>query len=174
MECIDLIRPLDERDAEACAALRREALADSPLSFARSLDDDPSLSADVWRERLQRAPNSVVFGAFDGGLVGFVGVQREERIKSAHKAYVGGMYVTPSRRRRGIGRRLLEAAIAHAHSLPGVSALHLSVSSAAGPARKLYERAGFREWGAEQDGMRYGGKTVVLYHMALALGTGAP
>ena len=59
---------------------------------------------------------------------------------------VWGMYVAPGQRGHGVGVDLLEAALQHARGLPGVSWVHLAVTSAAPEARRLYERAGFEVW----------------------------
>jgi RimJ/RimL family protein N-acetyltransferase len=164
-----MIRQLTQEDAEAYVALRREALVDSPLSFARSPQDEPALSIEVARKRLGQTPGSVAIGAFGGGLVGIVGVIRDDRIKCAHKAHVCGMYVTAEHRRQGVGTQLLEAAIAHARTLPGVSCVQLSVTSEAEPARRLYERAGFRTWGTEPDALRHAGQAAACLYMTLEL-----
>lgn len=79
------------------------------------------------------------------------------------------MYVAARHRRRGIGRQLLEAAIQHARSLPGITAVRLSVSSAAPNAQRLYERFGFRLWGTEPDSLRHNGQSVIEYHMVLQI-----
>ena len=80
------------------------------------------------------------------------------------------MYVTPAFRRQGLAAALLAAAIAHARTLPGVDWLHLSVTSAAPDARRLYERAGFQLWGSEPDALRVDGQMVDEHHLALRLG----
>lgn len=164
-----MIRELRYDDAEAYVALRREALLDSPLAFASSPADDFASSPEAVREQLRRAPESVIIGAFRNHLVGAVGLYRDRHLKSAHKVHLWGMYVTPSHRRHGIASELLDAALAHARALPGVSWVHLSVSSAALTAKRLYERAGFQIWGTEPDAMRHDGGTVIDYHMALRL-----
>jgi RimJ/RimL family protein N-acetyltransferase len=84
------------------------------------------------------------------------------------------MYVVSGRRRQGIASDLLAAAIRHARSLPGISWIHLTVSSAAPAAQRLYERAGFHVWGTEIDAMRYAGQSVVDYHMALQVDRAEP
>ncbi len=152
-------------DAEAYAALRREALLDAPLSFASSPDEDRSSSPEAVVEML-RNPESLIFGAFDPDLVGSVGVYRDPHLKAAHKAHVWGMYVAPAHCGRGVGVALLQAALDHACSLPGVSWAHLGVSSTAPAARHIYEAAGFEVWGAEPEALRHGGESIVEYHMA--------
>lgn len=161
-----MIRLLGSADAEAYLALRREALADAPLAFSASPEDDLAASADAVREQLRRGPDAVVVGAFDGGLIGAVGLHRDRHRKAAHKVHLWGMYVTPACRRRGVGAALLDAVLAHAATLPGVDAVRLTVSDAAPGARRLYERAGFEVWGTEPAALRYDGRSVVEHHMA--------
>ena len=166
-----MIRQLRDDDAEAYVELRRQALADSPLAFAASPGDDLAASAEDVRAQLRLAPEAVILGAFPERLVGAIGLYRDRHLKAAHKVHLWGMYVAPDHRRRGVGVALLQAALRHARALPGVTWVHLSVSSAAPAARRLYERAGFEVWGTEPDALRYGGQAVVEHHMALALET---
>jgi ribosomal protein S18 acetylase RimI-like enzyme len=165
-----MIRALHEFDAAAYVALRREALLDAPLAFAASPGDDLAASDEVVREHLRRGPDAVILGAFEPGLVGAVGVMRDRHLKASHKARLWGMYVAPAYRRRGIASELLGAAIRHARALHGVAWVHLSVSSAAPAARRLYERHGFELWGTEPDALRHGGQAVLEHHLALHLG----
>jgi len=139
-----VIRQLQPEDAEAYHEFRRASLAESPLAFVSSPDDDFAASVETVREHLARAPHTVIFGAFAPGLVGALGMYRDRHVKSAHKTHIWGMYVLPVHRRRGLAARLLEA-------------------------RRLYERAGFRVWGTEPDALRDGGRSVVEHHMALRL-----
>jgi RimJ/RimL family protein N-acetyltransferase len=164
-----MIRLLDGDDVESFAKLRQEALIDSPLVFASSPEDDVAAAHGRPREQLERGPDAVVFGAFEESLVGMLGLMRDRHRKSAHRANIWGMYVSPDHRRRGLGSALLHAAIAHARALPGVERIVLSVSSAAPGARALYELAGFRAWGDEPDAMRHQGAVTSEIHMALRL-----
>ncbi|MBS1911375.1 MAG: GNAT family N-acetyltransferase [Bacteroidetes bacterium] len=164
-----LIRLLDERDAEPYYHLRRGSLIESPLAFGSSVADDRASTLDAVRDMLSRAPDAVVIGAFVPELAGAVGLIRNHQIKSSHRAFIWGMYVSPGHRGGGIGPRLIEAALAHARSLPGVTTVHLSVTEAAEGARRIYERAGFRVWGAEPDALRHEGRSLTEYHMVLRL-----
>jgi RimJ/RimL family protein N-acetyltransferase len=164
-----MIRLLREEDAQAYAKLRREALLDAPLAFASSPADDLSSDPEAVRAELRRAPEFVIIGAFENHLIGAVGVYRDRHLKSSHKTHLWGMYVVPRHRRQGVATGLLDAAIRQARALPGVCWIHLSVTSAAPAAQQLYERAGFRVWGAEPDALSHDGQTVVEYHMALRL-----
>ena len=155
------VRVLGEDDFADYARVRRQALAEIPLAFAASPETDAASFPEALR--------SPVFGAFDGGLIGIAGLLRDRHAKSAHKIHLWGMYVAPSHRGHGAGARLLSAAIDHARSLPGISWIHLGVTSAAPQARRLYERAGFRVWGTDVDALRHDGQSVDEFRMALRL-----
>lgn len=164
-----MIRTLTGKDADAYAALRHEMLVEAPLAFASSPEDAAAQTLEQTRETLGRGPESVVFGAFEPELVGAVGIYRDPHVKASHKAYVWGMYVRPAHRARGIAAGLLEAALAHATKLRGIDQVQLGVSSAAPEARRLYQRAGFEQWGAEPDALRHRGDSIVEYHLTRRL-----
>lgn len=163
------VRALDADDVEALIALRRRALTEEPAAFGASVED-----AGVMSERLTSAvgetARSAVFGAFlDGRLVGMAGVIREHRPKTRHKALVWGMFVAPEARGSGVGRALLDAAVARAREWEGVVQVHLSVTDRAPAAMHLYGRAGFREWGREPRALRVDGAFVEERHLVLDL-----
>lgn len=164
-----MIRLLEHGDVDAFVELRRRALLDSPLAFAASPADDFAASAEAVRVQLAQAPEWVIVGAFEPVLVGAVGLFRDRHVKAAHKAHIWGMYVESSSRGRGLGRALLDAAIAHARGLAGVNVVRLGVSEKASEARRLYERAGFVSWGLEPDAVRHGGVSAGEHHMLLRL-----
>ena len=165
------IRVLDESHLVPYRTLRLHALATEPEAFLHTPEDE--VSAEEMRARLAgRTPRAegFVLGAFaeDGELVGVAGVYREPTQKLRHKGHVWGMYVLPERRSRGLGGRLLDAAIARAPELEGVTWLQLGVT-ANNPARALYEGRGFRAYGVEPEAIRVEGRTVDEVHMALRL-----
>ena len=162
------IRPLAPGEIDAFLELRREALAVEPLAFAASPEDDRGSSAEFMRESLGDPDNAAVLGAFDGEeLVGIAGVGRFSKKKQAHRAIIWGMYVSPAGRGRGLGRALLDAAVERARSWPGVLQVQLSVTDAAPEARRLYESAGFREWGVEPRALGKDGQYVTERHLVL-------
>jgi ribosomal protein S18 acetylase RimI-like enzyme len=160
-------------DAGQLFGLRRAALADSPFSFSASLEDDVWSSENAVQEQMQRVPGPVVFGAIATELVGMLGIGRAGKLKERHRAHIWGVYVHPQWRGRGIAGQLIEAAIAHARTLDGVDSLHLSVNETTPGAQRVYERYGFKIWGAEPDALRYGGRSTTEYHMVRALKAGA-
>ena len=164
-----IIRKLNEENAEAWAALRREALAMEPFAFGSTAPDDPAELVQTIRARL-REPEAAVFGAFaDGTMVGIVGIRRNTGVKERHKVLIWGMYVTPASRRSGVGEKLMQALIELARSWSGVDQIHLAVSETAKEARRLYERLGFRQWGVEPRAICWQGRCVDEAHMILRL-----
>lgn len=164
-----LVRRLTEDDVSAYVELRARMLADVPLAFGASPGHDFMSSADTVRVQIARGDDSAIYGAFDQGLVAAIGVYREDRPKTRHKMHVWGAYVVPAHRGRGLGRRLLDAALAHARAVSGVAIAHISVTDAAPAARRLYEGAGFQPWGSEPDALRHEGRSVTEHHMLLRL-----
>jgi ribosomal protein S18 acetylase RimI-like enzyme len=66
------------------------------------------------------------------------------------------MYVRPSARKSGAGRRLVETIIEFARDR--VELIHLSVVSENEQARRLYERLGFVEYGIEKKALKQDGR----------------
>jgi RimJ/RimL family protein N-acetyltransferase len=167
---VNNIRRLHPDDASALIALRREALESDPLAFAASVEDDRVLSLEFVRAGLANDHAQAVFGHFEGvHLTGMVGVIRESRVKQRHMATIWGMYVTHRARSGGIGRALLEAAIAHATGWPGLHQVQLGVSETALHAKALYESAGFRSWGRQPRALHWNGCFADEDHLVLEL-----
>ena len=97
---------------------------------------------------LKRYPDAAVYVAEeDGMIVGRLSLARDPHPASHHVADLGLM-VAATHRRRGIGRMLLEQAVAWARDA-GVQKLELHVFPWNEPAIRLYETFGF-----EREGLR--------------------
>lgn len=166
------LRLLTPEDASAYAQLRREMLLDSPWAFLRSADDDFAVRPEGIAERL-REPENVIAAALDGAtaprLLASAGLVRPQTKKTMHRAFIWGVYVTPSARGRGLGRSVMELAINTARSWPGLECITLSVSERQPAARALYESLGFTVWGTEPDAIRIEGERSAEHHMHLQL-----
>jgi ribosomal protein S18 acetylase RimI-like enzyme len=168
------IRKLRAEDAPAYRALRLRGLAEFPLAFAESHDEFAKRTDSTVADTLDDpAGLRHVFGALTeaGDLVGIVGVTREGFEKMRHKGHIWGMYVAPEQHGRGIAKRLLEAAITHARSIPGLEQLTLIVGKANAGARALYESVGFQAFGLEPRELKMGGRYYDSIHMWLELAT---
>jgi RimJ/RimL family protein N-acetyltransferase len=165
-----IVRPLAASDTEAYIRLRREMLADSPWAFAASPEDDFGLDPALLTARLAE-PGQAIVGAFDGSgrLVGATGVYRDRHRKMSHRARIWGVYVTPVARGRGLGARIMSAAMDIARSWPGITSAGLSVSVRSEEARRLYERLGFKPWGVEPGALMLDGRAYDEIHMVAFL-----
>ena len=125
---------------------------------------------DVFQEAIILFDRKLRFGAFRGEqLVGAVALQCSVRPKTRHAALLVGMYVRPAARQQGVGRRLLQAAIAAATARPQLRLLQLTVTDGNEPARRLYEAAGFVAWGIEPMAVRTPEGFAGKAHMSLRL-----
>ena len=135
------------------------------------------ITADGWRsaadERrylraLRRYPHAAVFVAEDAGaIVGRLSLARDQHPASYHVADLGLM-VAASHRRRGVGRALLDAAVAWARE-SGIRKLELHVFPHNEPAIQLYEGYGFEREGYRREHYRRAGEYVDAIVMALML-----
>jgi ribosomal protein S18 acetylase RimI-like enzyme len=163
-----VIHRLRPADARAYQAIRSEALRQAPFAFSASPEDDLARSAEFVVRSLGD-PAQAVFGAFAPDVCGMVGVYRDRHLKAAHKCHLFGLYVTPARRTAGVGRRLVEAALAFSRSLPGVTQVHAGVTDRAPEAAALYRRLGFTAWGVEPWALRLGDDVITEAHLVLDL-----
>lgn len=160
------IRDLVSEDARVFQALRLAALRECPSAFASSYEEEDEMPMAVVAERLVVKADRCVLGAWLGSdLVGMLGLQREEMRKLAHKAFIWGMYVAPSARRRGVGRQLIDQALVRASSMNGVHQINLGVNAANAEAIALYEAAGFTAFGVERGFMLLDGELHDELHM---------
>jgi putative acetyltransferase len=162
------IRPARPEDAATLSALG--------TAVGRE-EGDWLLTSESWRsvgeERrylraLKRYPDAAVYVAEDeGALVGRLSLARDPHPASHHVADLGLM-VAATHRRRGIGRRLLEQAVAWARDA-GVRKLELHVFPWNEPAIRLYETFGFEREGLRRDHYRRNGRYVDAVLMAYRL-----
>jgi RimJ/RimL family protein N-acetyltransferase len=159
------LRPLTRDDAAAYRAIRLAALASDPDAFSSTLEIEREYPLGRFADRLA---DSHVVGGFDGAeLVGVAGFYVQPGPKHGHKGMLWGMYVRRSYRGTGLARRLVTAIIEHASQR--VELLQLFVISDNVPARRLYQRLGFAEYGVERHATKYRGKYHDDVLMALPL-----
>jgi RimJ/RimL family protein N-acetyltransferase len=138
------------------------------------------IDVDAFRERHARgwaAPLDApgwrrVWGAFedhDGPIIGHVDLQASGLATALHRARVGIGVLRPGRG-RGLGRRLLEAAVAWARAEPRLAWLDLGVFAGNDRAQRLYERLGFIERGRTPDRFRVDGRSIEDISMSLRVG----
>jgi len=150
---IRLVRPDEHLELRA---VRLNALAYAP-HLAEHLVKESAAEASFWRQRAEKGALSETMATFIATeSAGFVGVVDGFLSDDGRTVEIGGMWVSPSLRRSGIGRSLLAAVCAWALAR-GAERAGLWVLSANEPARQLYEREGFEfviSSGKSGDGLR--------------------
>ena len=141
-------------DAEKYRSIRLESLQNSPESFASSYEEEKGFSIEKFRDQFQ-LNDSFTYGAFEKNeLVGIITLYKDKLYKLSHRAHIGGMYVSPSKRSLGIGKVLMEEAIKKAKGIKGLEQVYLAVVSTNESAKKLYSSLEFKVFGTEKKGLR--------------------
>lgn len=174
MTDVAIIRPLSAADAPAYRSMRLAALAETPEAFGASHDEEAAQPLEWFAAGLKSSGSQRRFGAFAGdGLVGAAGFRVYDiTAKSRHKGALVGVHVVPDWRGRGLGRRLVEAVIAHARE--HVVVLQAGVGTGNLPARRLYARLGFRDYGIEPKALLVDGVYIDEALLALDFSETAP
>lgn len=141
------VRIATPADWETWRDLRLRALADSPDAFRETLAAARAYDDAAWRRFVAPRPDAVrLLAERDGVAVGMCVVLIAD---DQRRANVYAMWVAPEARGAGAGTRLLDAGLAWARSH---AALEVSLQLGEGQhaARRLYERAGFRDTGQRE------------------------
>ncbi|MBV8500617.1 MAG: GNAT family N-acetyltransferase [Paucibacter sp.] len=145
------VRLLAEADLPAYKALRDQMLAAHPEAFTSDALTELRRDAQSYRSRLAGASHgSCLFTLVvprAGQLVGAISCEREQRSKVRHTAHIAGMMVLPAVQGHGIGRLLLESALALLERQEGIEIVTLSVTRTNARAVSLYESVGFTRYG---------------------------
>jgi L-phenylalanine/L-methionine N-acetyltransferase len=160
-----IIRRAEPSDAEGLTRLG-EAVGSEPEGWLVTTNGWRQVSDERrYLRAIRRYPNAAVFVAEDEGrIVGRLSIARDQHPASRHVADLGLM-VAMSHRRRGIGTRLLEAALDWAcHS--DVRKLELHVFPHNEAAIRLYENFGFVQEGYRRGHYRRGNEYVDAILMA--------
>lgn len=155
MDVADIqIRLLTSADAASYRGIRLAGLKDAPEAFGSTFEAEVVKPLAWFFDRLTA---SQVFGAVRGReVLGVAGFAVRGGEKGAHKGLLWGMYVRPEARGTGLARRLVETVINFAR--PRVELIQLSVVVGNEPARRLYARLGFIEYGIEKNSLKHGSR----------------
>jgi L-phenylalanine/L-methionine N-acetyltransferase len=160
-----IIRRAEPSDAEGLTRLG-EAVGSEPEGWLVTTNGWRRVSDERrYLRAIRRYPNAAVFVAEDEGrIVGRLSIARDQHPASKHVADLGLM-VAMSHRRRGIGTRLLEAALEWARQSE-VRKLELHVFPYNEAAIRLYENFGFVREGYRRGHYRRGSQYVDAILMA--------
>ena len=161
-----VVRPADPGDAQALKTLGDDVSAE-PEGWLATPDGWRNVGDERrYLRAIRRYPHAAVFvaEAEDGSIVGRLSIARDQHPASRHVADLGLM-VAMSHRRRGIGTKLLEAALDWArHSEVRKLELHVFPHNEA--AIKLYENFGFVQEGYRRGHYQRGNEYVDAILMA--------
>ena len=166
-----LIREIRADEFAAYWDLRLYALQESQ-AFGRSYEVEAAIPLAERIKRMQDriSPENIIFVVEDGKQFGgMTGVARNPTPKIQHIAFAWGVYVMPTQRGQGLGRQLMERAIAQAKKWSGVKQIQLTVVATNTSARQLYQNLGFVEWGIEPAALFVNGIYFDEVHMAMSL-----
>jgi GNAT superfamily N-acetyltransferase len=152
-----VVRRLRSEDVDLLRSVRLAALEDSPDAFGETLEG--ARSAD-WPARAADGaalPDRAVFVAVIGERP--VGMVFLKCASPSEPAFLGGMWVDPQFRRRGVGRALVEQGLGFLR-LANQAALSLWVTRGHGGVVAFYRELGFRETGVTST-LRPGSETLI-------------
>lgn len=141
------VRPMEQRDLEACAAI--EQYAPDPWTLPQLREELAFENARLFVAEVQGAPAALA--AFQ---------------LAAGEASLNTVTVAPALRRRGIAVRLVQSAL-EALRAEGAEACFLEVRSQNHPARALYARLGFAEVGLRRRFFQNPGDDAVVMRKTL-------
>lgn len=163
------IRRIGRDEWRELRELRLRALLDAPNAFGSTHDQEASDPEDVWRDwAANGAAGGSGFAAIAIGPGGWVGMA----VGAPHREHPGelglfAMWVDPSVRGEGIGRRLVDAVIGWARTA-GFGSIRLRATTSNDDAIRLYERCGFLDDG-DREPLREG-SDVFTMSMTRSLG----
>jgi len=163
------VRQLGPADAAPYRSLRLASLRD--FQYAHGPDYHEALAQDeAWHAKRLARPDYTWLGAFDGiALVGAICLRGKDGSRLRHTASLNSLMVAASHQRAGIGRLLVARLIAHARALGHLRRLTLSLIDGNLPALRLYEAAGFIQFGHEPDAIFHEGGYRAQRHLHLSL-----
>jgi GNAT superfamily N-acetyltransferase len=142
------LRTLAPHEVDLHRGLRLRALRDAPDAFGETFADAVAQSTSYWEEltrSVTEPDRHVMFLAYEGEDVfgSAYGLLDREHSDAGR---VGGMWVEPAWRRRGVGHALLREVFDWARGR-GLKRLGLWAPAHSPAAMSLYSRTGFRQTG---------------------------
>lgn len=162
-------RLLLAEDASSWWDLRFEALSCEPLAFGMSVEEHRDTDVETIASHVSNpSPDRFTLGTFeDEILVGIATFARDTNLKERHKGHIYAVYVTPRKRRAGIGRLLLSMLLATATADESLEQILLAVSTCQQSAKALYTGFGFTTFGIEPKALKIGSRYVDEEQMIL-------
>jgi RimJ/RimL family protein N-acetyltransferase len=163
-------RKLLPKDAKEYRKIRLECLEKYPYNFGSTFQEERNRPKLAFEEYIEQQANGKFFtGAFnDDELIGICGFSQEPRPKTRHIGTIIQMYVREEYGGKGIGLELLKMAIQEGFKIPEIEQLLLGVVATNTSANRIYEQAGFQQYGLLKNYFKAGNaysdqRLMVLY-----------
>jgi ribosomal protein S18 acetylase RimI-like enzyme len=148
MNIMVLVRAVTPDGWQVLRDIRLTALSDTPSAFGSTYAEEAVRPEQHWRDRAARGSNFLAYLP-EVSTVEPVGLAAGY-LETPHIAELVSMWVSPQARGRNVGEALIARVAEWANAQAGVTVLHLWVTEANKPARRLYERCGFTLTGERQ------------------------
>jgi ribosomal protein S18 acetylase RimI-like enzyme len=128
--------------------LRLAALKNEPQAFGSSYERESAYPDEEWQERLKEAAEGkrhIFFARLDEKLVGMVAGGRDYEESNSNVAYIWGLYIDASLRRKGIAKLLMSKVLEELSKDRGIQTIRLEANVEQESAVKLYESLGFKK-----------------------------
>lgn len=151
MENTVRIRPAANDEWKAWKDIRLEALQDAPESFGERYQDAAKKDDAQWQKDFQKVMESekqeMLFAATDNQVVGMLFVF--VRDQDAKIGGIGGLWIAPAHRQKGVGRQIVETALEWMKD-KGLHAVTFWNNKSGEASTKFYEKLGFAYTGVEK------------------------
>ena len=127
--------------------LRLRALKTDPQAFASSYQKEVAYPDTKWQERLQGAMDGkswIFFARLNGKIAGMTGAYRDENDIKNHQVWIWGVYVNSEARRKGLAKSLMAKMLEELKKREDIDTVKVGVNLDQEPAKKLYEKFGFK------------------------------
>jgi len=160
------IKQLEPTHGGIYRALMLRAYSEHDTAFTSTFEERATKPIEWWSKRLAD-PTTATLGAFDAAdaLIGTVRLEAFQRVRERHKVALTAMYVMKDFANGGIGRRLVDEALAAARRMHGIEIINLTVTADNLPAVRLYSRQGFQSFGRETRAVKTAGAYLDKLHM---------
>lgn len=140
------IEPLTPLHLEGITALYRDS------AVCRQVLQMPYQSVDVWRKRLEMSTERRIplVALHEGEVIGNISLEQYAWIRQSHAGTIG-MGVASAWQGKGVGSRLMQAALAVADDWMNLRRVELTVFADNEAAVKLYAKFGFEREGLLRD-----------------------
>ena len=162
-----ILKEITSQEVTAYKTFFRAGLEEDEENFRISPEDEKT-AAFPTRDR----KDSFTLGVFvDDQLAGVVSFERDgaSREKLRHKGTLFRMFVSKDYRAQGIGKQLLEAAIARVKNDTDIERNNLTVVARNHTAKQLYEKFGFQVFSVEEHAIKWKGKYFTEEQLVLKL-----